>query len=94
MITSPPKSVVVHGPQGCGKSLNAQRLKQHFGLQRVIDGVHLNRPSWLKAKATEKPTLFLTNEAVDKNLASFEGRHVRFIPYADAAKAAGITGNG
>lgn len=32
-------SVVIYGPQGCGKSVNAQRLRRHFGLTRVVDDV-------------------------------------------------------
>lgn len=31
------KSVIVHGPQGCGKTRNGQAMAQHFGLDRVIE---------------------------------------------------------
>lgn len=30
-------SVIVFGPQACGKTRNAEKLKQHFGLDRVIE---------------------------------------------------------
>lgn len=30
-------TVIVYGPQGCGKSLNAEKLRKGFGLDRVID---------------------------------------------------------
>lgn len=30
-------SIVVYGPQGCGKATNTKRLLQHFGLDKVYD---------------------------------------------------------
>lgn len=30
-------TVIVHGPQGCGKTRNAQALRQHFGCTAVRD---------------------------------------------------------
>lgn len=32
------KSVIVHGPQGCGKSLHADELRKGFKLDRIVDG--------------------------------------------------------
>ena len=32
------RSAVVYGPQGCGKTTNAQALTQHLNLETVIDG--------------------------------------------------------
>ena len=37
-LPSAHKSIVVHGPQGCGKTRNGQRLAKHFGLDRVVEG--------------------------------------------------------
>ncbi|MCW2065097.1 UNVERIFIED_ORG: hypothetical protein M2420_000416 [Stenotrophomonas maltophilia] len=31
------RSVVIYGPQRCGKTANAQELREHFGLQEVLD---------------------------------------------------------
>lgn len=31
------RSIVIFGPQGCGKASNAARLQQHFGLSKVYD---------------------------------------------------------
>lgn len=31
------KGLWIHGPQGCGKTVNGQRLARHFGLKRVIE---------------------------------------------------------
>ncbi len=32
-----PQSIIVHGPQGCGKTRNAQALMRKYGLRRVIE---------------------------------------------------------
>jgi len=32
------KSVVIYGPEGCGKSLLSQDMKKHFGCTAVVDG--------------------------------------------------------
>jgi hypothetical protein len=47
-------SVIVYGPQGCGKSANAEVICQHFSVHHLIDG-------W--APGTELPpdTLALTS---------------------------------
>ncbi|HHA2922774.1 TPA: hypothetical protein ACOFDN_001117 [Stenotrophomonas maltophilia] len=31
------RSVVIYGPQRCGKTSNAQELRAHFGLHEVLD---------------------------------------------------------
>ncbi|MDP3228486.1 MAG: hypothetical protein Q8N13_10995 [Acidovorax sp.] len=36
-ITSVHPSVIVHGPQGCGKTLHGDRLARHFGLRAVVE---------------------------------------------------------
>ncbi len=30
-------SIIVYGPQGCGKTRHAEELRAHFGLTRVVD---------------------------------------------------------
>ena len=30
-------SVVIYGPQGCGKSLHGPELAQHYGLRQILD---------------------------------------------------------
>lgn len=84
-------SIIVHGPQGCGKTRNKHALKQHFGCVRILDDVHFSGPAWLKTEATRMPTLFLTNappEFPDGTQDAF--RHVSVIPYDVAARKAGI----
>ncbi|HZR35692.1 MAG TPA: hypothetical protein VFA75_09980 [Nevskia sp.] len=31
------RTVIIHGPQGCGKTRNAEALRRHFKLERVIE---------------------------------------------------------
>lgn len=73
------KSVVVFGPQGCGKTLNAEKLRRHFGLQTVIDnGWDWNTP------VPREGALVLTNMQPTERFAS--DRNV--FAYADAIAAA------
>ncbi|MCU7904465.1 MAG: hypothetical protein KZQ76_01185 [Candidatus Thiodiazotropha sp. (ex Epidulcina cf. delphinae)] len=37
MNKAPKNSVVVYGPQGCGKTMVAEQLKEHFGCIEVND---------------------------------------------------------
>lgn len=30
-------AIVIHGPQGCGKTLSAEALAKHFGCRKIID---------------------------------------------------------
>lgn len=32
-----PQSIIVHGPQACGKTRNAQALMRKYGLKKVIE---------------------------------------------------------
>lgn len=48
------QSVIVVGPQGCGKSRNAEVIRKHYGLGKVVDG--------FSTPLTVQPnTLYLTN---------------------------------
>lgn len=31
------KSIIIHGPQGCGKSMHAAELAKHFGLRKIVE---------------------------------------------------------
>lgn len=31
------EAIIIHGPQGCGKTTAAQHLKAKYGAQRVVD---------------------------------------------------------
>lgn len=55
------KSVIICGPQGCGKSRNAKKLAKHFGLTRIMD----EDGEWMVGDPIpEEDTLILTNEEV------------------------------
>lgn len=49
-----PQTIIVHGPQGCGKSRNAQGLQHRFGCTSITDG-------WDGRKSLQPGTLALTN---------------------------------
>lgn len=48
------KSVIVYGPQGCGKTRNAEALLKGFKLERLVDG-------WDGSHHTHIGVLYLTN---------------------------------
>ena len=56
-------SIVVVGPQGCGKTTNAERIKQHFGLGRIVDEGQLARVLAKGPKLEPFGVLYLTNAA-------------------------------
>ncbi|HYW57707.1 MAG TPA: hypothetical protein VE934_12145 [Polaromonas sp.] len=53
------KSVIIHGPQGSGKTRHAQQLADHFGLDRVIEAEE--GPHQLRSAAIGTGALILTN---------------------------------
>ena len=57
-MTTPPKmSVVVYGPQGCGKTRNAKSIMQALGLSKVIEADELHGRPYPRYR-----TLLLTNQ--------------------------------
>lgn len=64
------ETIVVYGPQGCGKTRNANRIREHFGLALIVDG-------WDGNSTLRRGTLALTNVAPPYRL------KVRAIAYAD-----------
>lgn len=74
------RTVIVHGPQGCGKTRNAERLMRHFGMTRIVD-------DWTPADpAPASGALVLTSVEIGAVRSPF----VDVIPYAEAAQMAGI----
>ena len=58
--------VIIHGPQGCGKSMYARSLASYFGMDRIHDG-------WSATQGMPpEGTLVLTN---DKKSAKQAARH-------------------
>jgi len=43
------KSVIVHAPQGSGKTLHAEKLRKHFRLDRIEDEFELLRANEIQS---------------------------------------------
>lgn len=77
------ESIIVHGPPGCGKTLNAVNIARHFGLSKILDD---QDPAALPP-GFSTDTLILTR-------VNLRGRaHVagcRVLHYQEAARDAGV----
>ncbi|QOJ24085.1 MAG: AAA family ATPase [Gammaproteobacteria bacterium] len=63
-------SVIIYGPQGCGKTSNAKALAQHLGVGNIKD-------NWKPGDKLPEDTLALTNvENVPEVLDFYEVRAV------------------
>lgn len=45
MTTATPRSCLVYGPTGCGKSTNAEAIAKALGLHQVLDNWEPGRPA-------------------------------------------------
>lgn len=73
------KSIIVHGPQGCGKTLNAEALRVHYGLAHVQD-------SWSRRdRLPLRDTLVLTHETPEA--LGLDELGLQIVPYDDAFAA-------
>jgi MoxR-like ATPase len=77
------QTIVIHGPQGCGKTRNAQALAKHFGCKKVVD-------DWDGRSKVEEGSLVLTNSMVFGIKASALPVGRRFIPFSSAMAEAGL----
>ena len=75
-------SVWIHGPQGCGKTLNGQRLARALGLVRVVEADELPARTEILAG-----TLVLSNDLP----AAPHARQVRVLSFDEAMRATGFT---
>ena len=57
-------SVIVYGPQGCGKTVNAEKLRKFLDCDKVVDGDRNPYPRGDKQRCMfySGKILFLTNE--------------------------------
>lgn len=46
--------IIIYGPQGCGKTRNADKLAKHFGLSKIVD-------NYDGKGSIDQDTLYLTN---------------------------------
>ncbi|MQG94471.1 AAA family ATPase [Pseudomonas sp. MN1F] len=70
MTTKPPRSCLVHGPAGCGKTTNAPAIAKALGLSQILDNWDAGAPVPLL------DTLVLTN--ADNPAWYFDGRVMTF----------------
>ncbi len=73
-------TIVVHGPQGCGKTRNADALRKAFGCTRVVEADEV-RDGHIDAKFSHH-TLVLTS---DPEFLRGKGGSIHY-EYADAIK--------
>jgi hypothetical protein len=69
------KSVIVYGPQGCGKTRNAEKIRSHFGLKYILDGFTPGD------QAPREDTLILTS-AIDRAPDSLSSRLFQFFSFS------------
>lgn len=72
------KSMVIHGPAGCGKTFNRRRLAQYFNFDLVIDDGWAGK--WDEVKNNY---MILTNEI--PKLGGLK-KHFRILSFWDAMK--------
>ncbi len=85
----PGMSIIVYGPQGCGKSRHAAKIAAHFGLTQIVD-------DWDgRSGVPANGALVLTNvnvgaEVTIRRMYSREMAKLRVWDYAAAMAAAGV----
>ena len=56
-------SYIVYGPQGCGKTMHAQRIAKHLGCTQVVDSdTCMSQRNVYAQFEPQAGTLYLTNE--------------------------------
>lgn len=77
------ESIIVFGPTGCGKTLNAVSIARHFGLARILD----DQNPFALPPGVATDTLILTSTDL-RGRTELAG--CRVLPYQDAATEAGV----
>lgn len=76
------QSIIIHGPQGCGKTVNGQRLMHAFGLSSVCDASE----GW--TEPIPAGTLVLCNELPPAHVTRTGS--ARVLGFAEAMRLAGF----
>lgn len=75
-------SIIVYGPQGCGKTRNGAALAKAYGFDRVVE-----LEDWpFRGKPPREGALLLSC----RELASLAEYNLQLVSYATAAKKAGL----
>lgn len=78
MCSNAEASIVIHGPQGCGKGIHAPIMARHFGCKQIID-------DWNGTDPVPAGAMVLTN------LASFVAPPgATVVAFSEAMKQAGL----
>lgn len=84
-------SIIIYGPQGCGKIRNAEKLRKIFGMSEVVDDGHdpypLSEAQVIEFKGGGN--LFLTD--INPESRGYNKHNGRVISYADAVRMSGGT---
>lgn len=86
-------SIIVFGPPGCGKTRNAELLRQYFCCETVVDADFDPYPISKKQvkEFLDGTILFLTNiDPANNNYATHHDYVRRVFPYHLAIAAAGV----
>ncbi|WP_235184575.1 AAA family ATPase [Pseudomonas chlororaphis] len=70
MTAVTPRSCLVHGPMGCGKTTNAQAIAKALGLSNILD-------NWTPGKATPLLNTLVLTSAYEPSW-PFKGRVMTF----------------
>lgn len=74
----------MYGRQASGKSTNAEAVRKHFNLTRIVDGVELKPEEFV---SPEEPTLFVTNQHIERK--DFENHDVSVFSVASMRRQLG-----
>lgn len=77
------RSVIVHGPQGCGKTTNAEAIREALGLSAVVDDWKRGQPFPVDG------ALILTND--DGIFHTVHRQVFRVLSFDDAMAETGVT---
>jgi hypothetical protein len=82
-------TLVVFGPQGCGKTINAPAIARHFGLAQVQEWDEIAAARGRPPKPADGVLLLCT--PVDVPQLQQRAPQLRFVSFAAACQAAGIS---
>ncbi len=74
------RSLIVIGPQGCGKTTHAETILKKFGLSKVVDGWTVGDPIRFRE------TLYLTCESFRDVVHEMDQAPIRIMTFDQALK--------